>query len=69
MDNVVVIAGPTASKTELAIRLAKEVDGEIIWTRASLPIYEYRYSKPTCGEMQGVPHHLLDVVKPDIPSM
>jgi tRNA dimethylallyltransferase len=70
MDNVVVIAGPTASgKTELAIRLAKEVDGEII-SADSMQVYQYMNigtAKPTCGEMQGVPHHLLDVVKPDIP--
>lgn len=70
MDKVVVIAGPTASgKTDLAISLAKAVNGEII-SADSMQIYQYMNigtAKPAREEMQGIPHHMLDVVKPDEP--
>lgn len=70
MDKVVVIAGPTASgKTDLAISLAKATNGEII-SADSMQIYKYMNigtAKPTREEMQGIPHHMLDVVKPDEP--
>lgn len=68
MKKVVVIAGPTASgKTEQAINLAKKVDGEII-SADSIQIYKYMdigSAKPSKEEMQGIPHHMLDVVNPD----
>ena len=68
MEKVVVIAGPTASgKTELAINLAKQVSGEII-SADSMQIYKYMdigTAKPSKEEMQGIPHHMLDVVSPE----
>ena len=68
MEKVVVIAGPTASgKTELAINVAKETTGEII-SADSMQIYKYMNigtAKPTVYEMQGITHHMLDVVCPD----
>ncbi|NLY17838.1 MAG: tRNA (adenosine(37)-N6)-dimethylallyltransferase MiaA [Clostridiaceae bacterium] len=68
MEKVVVIAGPTASgKTELAINVAKETNGEVI-SADSMQIYKYMNigtAKPTEDEMQGIPHHMLDVVYPD----
>jgi len=63
------IAGPTASgKTALAVRLAKRVGGEVI-NFDSVQIYsgiEIATAKPTEDERQGVPHHLIDYVDPNI---
>lgn len=65
-----VIAGPTASgKTALSIRLAKEFNCEII-CMDSMQIYrgmDIGTAKPTKDEMEGIPHHMLDVVDPDEP--
>ena len=65
---LIVIVGPTASgKTGLAIQLAKEFDGEII-SADSRTIYRGMMigtAKPTAEEMDGVPHHLIDLVDPD----
>lgn len=65
--DVVAIIGPTASgKTALSIRLAKEIDGEII-NGDSMQIYRHMdigTAKITEAEMEGVPHHLLDIKDP-----
>ena len=65
---VVVIAGPTASgKTDLAINLALETDGEVI-SADSMQIYRYMNigtAKPSKEEMKGIPHHMIDIVNPD----
>jgi tRNA dimethylallyltransferase len=65
--DVVAIIGPTASgKTALSIRLAKEIDGEII-NGDSMQIYrgmDIGTAKITKEEMEGVPHHLLDIKDP-----
>ncbi len=65
---VVVIVGPTAAgKTELSLRLAPALDGEII-SADSRQIYrgmDIGTAKPTPTERAAVPHHLLDVVDPD----
>lgn len=65
-----VIAGPTASgKTALSIRLAKAHDCEIV-CMDSMQIYRgmtIGTAKPTPDEMDGVPHHMLDVASPDEP--
>jgi tRNA dimethylallyltransferase len=65
---ILVIVGPTAvGKTGLAIRVAKQVDGEII-SADSMQVYkglDIGTAKPTEAERQGVPHHLLDVVAVD----
>lgn len=67
-DKVLMIVGPTAvGKTDTAIYLAKKLDGEII-SADSMQIYKYMNigtAKPTLEEMEGIPHHLLDVVNPD----
>ena len=64
-EKVLVIAGPTAvGKTDLSIKLAKELNGEIISTD-SMQIYKYMdigSAKITKEEMCGVPHHMIDVV-------
>ncbi len=65
---LIVIVGPTASgKSGLAIRLAKEFGGEVV-SADSRTIYRgmtIGTAKPTIEEMDGVPHHLIDVVDPD----
>ena len=64
---IVVVCGPTASgKTALAVELAKEHNGEVI-SSDSMQIYrrmDIGTAKPTVEEMQGIPHHMIDVVDP-----
>lgn len=64
---LIVIAGPTAvGKTGLSIRLAKRFGGEVI-SADSRQVYrglDIGTEKATKREMQGVPHHLLDVASP-----
>jgi len=64
---LLVVCGPTASgKTRLAVDLAKAFSGEVV-SADSMQIYrrmDIGTAKPTIGEMQGVPHHLLDVAEP-----
>lgn len=66
--DVTIIAGPTASgKTSLAIRLAKERDGEVI-SADSRQIYrglDLATGKVTAKEADGVPHHLIDICHPN----
>jgi tRNA dimethylallyltransferase len=61
------IMGPTASgKTGLAIRLAKEINGEIISVDSAL-IYrgmDIGTAKPDKNEQAGIPHYLLDILDP-----
>ncbi|WP_332648150.1 tRNA (adenosine(37)-N6)-dimethylallyltransferase MiaA [Lysinibacillus sp. 54212] len=65
--DVVAIIGPTASgKTALSIRLAKMLNGEII-NGDSMQVYkrlDIGTAKITEQEMEGVPHHLLDIKEP-----
>jgi len=65
---VVVIAGVTAaSKTAVAIALARRLDGELIGAD-SVQVYrgfDIGSAKPTAEELDGVRHHLIDVVDPD----
>lgn len=64
---LIVILGPTASgKSELAIKLAKKFNGEII-SADSRQVYkgmDIGTAKLTKKEMKGIPHHLLDVASP-----
>ena len=68
MDNIICIAGPTASgKTALAVELAKEFNGEVV-SCDSMQIYkrmDIGTAKPTTEEMQGIPHHMIDVAEPE----
>lgn len=63
------ISGPTASgKTELGVKLAHEVGGEVI-NFDSVQIYkgvEIATAKPSEAEKQGIPHHLIGYVDPNI---
>ena len=64
---LVVLTGPTAvGKTKLSIALAKAIGGEII-SADSMQVYRHMdigSAKITAEEMQGVPHHLIDVLEP-----
>jgi tRNA dimethylallyltransferase len=63
----VAVVGPTASgKTALAVELAKALNGEVL-SFDSMQLYkgmDVATAKPTADEMQGIPHHLIDVVDP-----
>ncbi len=65
---LIVILGPTAvGKTSASIELAKRLDGEIVSADSRL-LYrgmDIGTAKPTEEEMNGVPHHLIDVADPD----
>lgn len=65
---LVVITGPTATgKSEVSVLVAEKVGGEII-SADSMLVYrgmDIGTAKPTCAEMRGIPHHLLDIVEPD----
>ena len=64
---LIILTGPTAvGKTELSIRLAKAVGGEII-SADSMQVYRHMdigSAKVTPEEMDGVPHHLIDILEP-----
>ena len=68
MNHIICIAGPTASgKTALAVELAKELNGEVV-SCDSMQIYkrmDIGTAKPTREEMQGIPHHMIDICEPD----
>lgn len=65
---LIVLTGPTAvGKTKASIGLAKEIGGEII-SADSMQVYQYMdigSAKIRPEEMDGVRHHLVDVLKPD----
>lgn len=77
---VIIIAGPTASgKTALSLKLAKKFKGEIICAD-SMTVYrgmDIGTDKPTADKkrkvekkdgiyiIDGIPHHLLDILDPD----
>ncbi|MBI0387844.1 tRNA (adenosine(37)-N6)-dimethylallyltransferase MiaA [Thermoactinomyces sp. CICC 24227] len=67
-EKLVVIVGPTAvGKTGLSVRLAKRVHGEII-SGDSMQVYrgmDIGTAKIMPEEMEGVPHHLIDILPPD----
>ncbi|MFI8686145.1 tRNA (adenosine(37)-N6)-dimethylallyltransferase MiaA [Rossellomorea sp. NPDC077527] len=69
-EKVIVLIGPTAvGKTNTSIELAKRFDGEII-SGDSMQIYrkmDIGTAKITTDEMEGIPHHLLDIKDPDEP--
>ena len=66
-DPLIVIAGPTASgKSALGVALAKKVGGEIV-SADSMQVYRHMdigSAKVTEEEMDGVPHHLIDILDP-----
>ena len=67
MKPLVILAGPTAvGKTELSIRLAKQIGGAVI-SADSMQVYKYMdigSAKITPQEMDGVDHYLIDCLEP-----
>lgn len=65
---LIILTGPTAvGKTSLSIRLAKRIGGEII-SADSMQVYRYMdigSDKIRKEEMDGIPHHLIDVLEPE----
>jgi tRNA dimethylallyltransferase len=65
--NLIVILGPTGvGKSSTAVKLAKELGGEII-NCDSMQVYEafnIGTDKIPLDKREGIPHHLLDVVDP-----
>ena len=68
MNNIICIAGPTASgKTALAVALAKEFPGEVV-SCDSMQVYkrmDIGTAKPSLEEREGIVHHMIDVAEPD----
>jgi tRNA dimethylallyltransferase len=66
---LLVILGPTAvGKTGLALEIASALNGEIIGAD-SRQIYRFMdigTAKPTPAQRQQIPHHLIDLVEPDV---
>ena len=64
---LIILTGPTAvGKTALSIGLAKALNGEII-SADSMQVYRHMdigSAKITKEEMEGIPHHLIDVLDP-----
>ncbi len=65
---IIIICGPTASgKTALAVEVAKRLNSEVI-SADSMYIYKglnVGTAKPTEFEIQGIKHHLIDIINPD----
>ena len=66
-EKILVITGPTATgKTALSVELAKKLGGEVV-SADSMQIYrgmDIGTAKVTKAEMQGVPHHMIDIAEP-----
>tara|TARA_B100000745_G_scaffold291264_1_gene230860 strand:+ start:4251 stop:5132 length:882 start_codon:yes stop_codon:yes gene_type:complete len=65
---IIAIVGPTASgKTSLAIGIAKKYNGEVISvdSRQVYKTLDIGTEKVTEEEMDGIPHHMIDIVEPE----
>lgn len=64
---MIILSGPTAvGKTKLSIALARALGGEVV-SADSMQVYQYMdigSAKITREEMQGIPHHMIDILKP-----
>lgn len=67
-NKIIVIVGPTAvGKTYVSVELAKKLNTEIV-SADSMQIYkemDIGTAKITDSEMQGIKHHMLDIVYPN----
>ena len=64
---LIIICGPTAvGKTRLAVDVARNFGGEVI-SADSMQVYRHMNigtAKPTTEEMDGIPHHLINLLEP-----
>lgn len=67
MKPLIIISGPTAAgKTDISIKLAQTINGEII-SADSMQVYrgmDIGSAKIKYEEMNGIPHHLIDILDP-----
>ena len=66
---VIAVVGATASgKTKYSIELAKKINGEIVSADSRLVYkgFDIGTAKPTKDETDGVPHHMIDIVEPEV---
>lgn len=67
-ENLCILVGPTSiGKSSIAVDLARRLNGEII-SADSMQIYKYMdigTAKVTKDEMEGIPHHMIDIINPD----
>ena len=67
-QKILIILGPTATgKTDLAVRLAELLDGEIV-NADSMQVYrgmDIGTAKPSLELRRRIPHHLIDIADPD----
>ncbi len=64
---LICVVGPTASgKSARAVALAKELDGEVISvdSRQVYRMLDIGTEKTSAEEMDGIPHHLIDICDP-----
>ncbi len=68
LARIIAVIGPTASgKTEVGLKLARKIDGEII-SVDSMQVYRWMNigtAKPSAQMQAEVPHHLIDILNPD----
>ncbi len=65
--DIITIVGPTASgKTEISVKLAEMLDGEIISADSRLVYKDFNIgtAKPEPDEMRGIPHYMIDINNP-----
>lgn len=68
MKKVIIILGPTAvGKSDVAVELASKINGEIISADSSQVYrgFDIGSGKITKAEMQGIKHHLIDILNYD----
>ncbi len=69
MNKLILITGPTGcGKSKMAVEIAKRINAEII-SCDSMQIYKglnIGTAKITKEEMQGIPHHMIDIIEPGI---
>ena len=66
---VIAVVGNTASgKTSFAISLAEKNNGEIVSADSRLVYigFDIGTAKPSIEEREGIPHHMIDIVEPEV---